>query len=81
MSYADGLHEHKLEDALQGSQRIPLLNIHLRIFPSLPLDSVVWYRVYTCSESSLCQAQTHELNAERGTSKSDEAAEPEDSFN
>src|SRR5690349_11757768 len=52
MGYADGVREHKLDSALQGSQRIPLLDIHLRIFPSLPLDSVVWYRVYTCSERS-----------------------------
>src|SRR5260370_41569723 len=32
--------------------RVPLLDIHLGISPSLPLDSVVWYRVYTCSERS-----------------------------
>src|SRR5215469_10266893 len=33
-------------------KRVPLLDIHHGIFPSLPLDSVVWYSVYTCSERS-----------------------------
>jgi hypothetical protein len=36
MGYADGLHEHKVEDALQGSQRVALLksNSELPLPPS-----------------------------------------------
>src|SRR5215469_1432518 len=52
MRYADGWHEHQPEDTWQGNQRVPLLDIHFGMFPSLPLDSVVWYSVYTCSERS-----------------------------
>src|SRR6266852_1987296 len=37
---------------LKWEAKTHLLDIHLGISPFLPLDSVVWYRVYTFTERS-----------------------------